>query len=106
MVNVMELVACNYSGIVDDAQVIDTPATVWVFPNPTYDELTIQSDEEIVVETLSVYNLLGQEINVPLVSVQPFEVKVDLRGNTPGVYIVRFNYRNSMVSRKISLAPN
>lgn len=105
MVNVMELVACNFDQIKSDTPVVDTPATVWIFPNPTADQLTIQSDEEIIIETLSVYNLLGQEINVPLVSVETYEVKVDLTGNPPGAYIVRFNYKDSYVSRKFTLMP-
>ena len=105
MVNVMELVACNYDDTISDTPVVDTPANVWIFPNPARDELTVQSDQEITIETISVFNLLGQEVKVPLIHVQPFEVKLDLTGNTPGIYVVRFNYNDSFVTRKFSLVP-
>ena len=105
LTNVMELVACNY-GEVTDTPVVDTPDNVWIYPNPTRSVLTIQSDEEIVVETISVFNLIGQEINVPFVSVREYEVKIDLSGNTPGIYVVRFNYNGSFVNRKFSLVPD
>ncbi|WP_340113215.1 T9SS type A sorting domain-containing protein [Maribellus mangrovi] len=105
MVNVMELVACNYGDDISDTAVVDTPAYVRLFPNPTRSELTIQSDQEIVVETVSVFNLIGQEVNAPLLRVHDYEVKLDLSGNTPGVYVVRFNYNDSFVTRKFSLVP-
>lgn len=105
MVNVMELVACNYDDSINDTPVVDTPAYVRVFPNPTQSELTIESDQEITVETVSVFNLLGQEVNVPLLSVHAYQVKLDMAGNTPGIYVVRFNYNDSFVTRKFSLVP-
>mgnify|MGYP003835580845 CR=1 FL=1 len=104
LANVMELVACNYDNYID-TPVVDTPANVWIYPNPTQAELSLQSDQEISVETISVFNLIGQEINAPLISVGEFEVKLDLSGNTPGVYVVRFNYDGSFVTRKFSLVP-
>ena len=105
MANVMELVACNYNEIINDTPVVDTPQNVWIYPNPARTELTVQSDQEIMVETISVFNLLGQEVKVPLLEVHSHQVKLDLTGNTPGVYVVRFNYNDSFVTRKFSLVP-
>ena len=103
MCNVMELIACNYD---EDS---DTPKfnidNVWIYPNPARTEITIESDQEITVETISVFNLVGQEINVPLLSVHANRVTLDMSGNTPGIYVVRFNYNDSYVSRKFSLVP-
>ena len=104
MCNVMEVLACNYE-LNTDTPIVNVPEKVWIYPNPAQSELTIESDQVITVETISVFNLLGQEINVPLLSVHANQVKLDLSGNTPGIYVVRFNYNDSYVSRKFSLVP-
>lgn len=105
MVNVMELVACNYDGIISDTPVVDTPTNVWLYPNPARNDITVESDQAIAVETISVYNILGQEVEAPLLDVKRQQVKIDLSGNTPGIYVVRFNYNDSFVTRKFSLVP-
>ncbi|MFV0591226.1 MAG: T9SS type A sorting domain-containing protein [Draconibacterium sp.] len=102
MTSVMELIACNIDQVTD-TPIVETPADVWLYPNPASSVINIVSDQEIVVETLSVFNVLGQEVNVPLVGVEEHRVRVDLSGNAPGTYIVRFNYNDSFVSRKISV---
>ena len=105
MCNVLEVLACNYKESPSDSQVVNLPENVWIYPNPAKSELTIESDQVITVETISVFNLIGQEINVALLSVHANQVKLDMSGNTPGIYIVRFNYNDSYVSRKFSLVP-
>ncbi len=104
MCNVMEVLACNIENATDTPNVT-LPEKVWIYPNPAQSELTIESDQVITVETISVFNLIGQEIKVPLLSVHTNRVKLDLSGNTPGIYIVRFNYNDSYVTRKFSLIP-
>jgi len=104
--NVMEVVACNYDELASDSQIVELPVKVWVYPNPTNSELVVESDQSISVETISVFNVIGQEINVPLLSVSENRVRLDLSGNTPGIYIVRFNYNDSFVTRKFSLVSN
>lgn len=103
MCNVMEVLACNYSEQPVDSPDVDLPDNVWIYPNPTNSELTIESDQVITLETISVYNLLGQEINVPIISYHANRVKLDITGNTPGIYVVRFNYNDSFVTRKFSV---
>jgi len=103
MTNVMELIACNFDQVTD-TPIVDAPADVWLYPNPSNSILNIVSDQEIVVETISVFNVLGQEVKAPLLSVEENRVQIDLSGNTPGTYIVRFNYNDSFVTRKFSVA--
>lgn len=105
MCNVIEVLACNYEKFPTDTPDVNLPEKVWIYPNPARSELTIESDQVITVETISVFNLLGQEVNVPLLSVHANRVKLDLSGNTPGIYVVRFNYNDSYVTRKFSLVP-
>lgn len=101
MVNVMELVACNVDELTD-TPAVDLPVNVWVYPNPTQSEVVVESDQELNSESISVYNLIGQKVDVQLVSDEPYRVRLDLSGNTVGVYFVRFAYGNSFVTRKIS----
>lgn len=105
MVNVMELVACNYDELINDTPAIDTPVNVWIFPNPASSELNVESDREISPGSVSVYNMIGQEVDVELVRTQKYKVRIDLAGITPGVYFVRFKYDRSFVTRKFSYVP-
>ncbi|MCE4564859.1 T9SS type A sorting domain-containing protein [Maribellus sp. CM-23] len=100
--SVMELIACNFDQLTD-TPIVKVPAAVWLYPNPVNSVLNVVSDQEIVIETVAVYNVLGQEINVPLISVGEKNVQIDLSGNTPGTYIIRFNYNDSFVTRKFSV---
>ena len=101
MVNVMELVACNVDELTD-TPVVNLPVNVWVYPNPTQSEVVVESDQELNSESISVYNLIGQKVDVPLVSDDPYRIRLNLSGNTMGVYFVRFTYGKSFVTRKIS----
>lgn len=105
MVNVMEIVACNYNDFTSDTQTVEVPVNVLLYPNPTNSSLTLESDQEIAVESISVFNMIGQEVNVPLLGVQEYRVKIDLSGNRPGVYFVRFAYDDTFVTRKFSYVP-
>ncbi|WP_346860999.1 T9SS type A sorting domain-containing protein [uncultured Draconibacterium sp.] len=105
MVNVIELLACNIDEITD-TPVVDLPVNVLVYPNPTQSELTIESDDEILPESVSVYNMIGQKMNVLIVDAEPNRIHLSLAGNKAGVYFVRFGYEDSFVTRKISYVPH
>ncbi|AHW62391.1 Por secretion system C-terminal sorting domain-containing protein [Draconibacterium orientale] len=104
MVNVMELVACNYS-LLTDTPTVEQPKNVLVYPNPTAGELNLESDKEIDPESVVVYNLIGQEIKTSVIKTDNFRIKLNLQGNTAGVYFVRLPYGDSYVTRKISFVP-
>lgn len=101
MVNVMELVACNVDEVTD-TPTVDLPVNVWLYPNPTSAVVVVESDKVIETESISVYNMIGQKVDVQLLSEDPYRVRLDLSGNTVGVYFVRFAYDESFVTRKIS----
>jgi len=105
IVNVMELIACNYDEITDTPNV-ELPASVWLYPNPAKSEITLESDSKIKPETVSIYNVIGQEINVNFLNTETYRIQLDLSGNTQGIYFIRFKYQDSYVTRKFSLVPN
>ena len=104
MVNVMELVACNYR-LTTDTPIVDQPENVLIYPNPTAKALTIESDKEIDPRSIVVYNLIGQQMQTTVSHSDTYHAKISLLGKTPGVYFVRFSYGDSFVTRKISFVP-
>lgn len=104
MVNVFELVACGFDEITD-TPIVDIPENVWLYPNPANSEITLESDEAIEYENVSLYNMLGQEVGVNFTDVQPYRLKVQMLGNRPGIYFIRFNYGDKFVTRKFSFMP-
>jgi hypothetical protein len=100
----MELIACNVKDITD-TPVVEVPVNVLIFPNPCSSELTLESDKEIESESVSVYNMIGQEMDIAVLDVEHYRVRLNLVGQTPGIYFVRFRYEDSFVTRKFSYIP-
>lgn len=104
MVNVMELVACNVR-VITDTPIVELPVNVFVFPNPAQSEVTVESDNKILPESVSVFNMIGQQMNVRIFTLDPYRIVLNLSGNRPGVYFVRFNYQDTFITRKVSFVP-
>ena len=71
------------------AQVVDSKA-VSVFPNPAYDELTVQSDH-VPITSISITNLLGQTVYSSQSAVGSFQTNFDVASLPGGVYFLRVN---------------
>ncbi len=104
MANVVELLACHLDENTDPP-FPEVPVKVWVYPNPTSSVLNLESDKTIDEESISVFNMLGQEVGITLVAKDPYRYQLRIKGQTPGIYFVRFNYAQSTVTRKISFVP-
>ena len=102
--NIFELVACNIDDVVDSTDTI-VPPRISLFPNPANDEFILNSDSNIALENVSVFNLLGQEVNTKMVKNKPYQIRINLAGNRPGIYIVRFATSDGYMSRKVSYVP-
>lgn len=105
MANIFELVACNIDDFSTDTPLVDNPLDIFVFPNPTYSKFTLEAGQDISENQLGVFNLLGQKVEVKITQIESRKVDIDLTGNVPGVYFVRFNNGKDYVSRKISFVP-
>ncbi|SMC88656.1 T9SS-dependent choice-of-anchor J family protein [Moheibacter sediminis] len=71
---------CEYLGVSDM-----TPYNFAYYPNPVKDELNITSDK--VVQSVSVYNLAGQQVSTQKLNVT--NGKVSTSSLAPGVYVFR-----------------
>jgi hypothetical protein len=103
--NVIEILACNVLKSVKDTFLVDDELEIIVYPNPTNSSFTVEAGKQIELNKLQVFNLLGKEIMVGFSDYQERKVKIDLSGNVPGVYFVRFNNGKGFVTRKISYVP-
>ncbi len=105
MVNVFELVACNIDDIESDTPVVDNPLDIFVFPNPAESIITVKAGKNILIENIGVVNLIGQSIPFKITQINERQIKIDLAGNVPGIYFLRFNNGDGLVSKKISFVP-
>lgn len=103
--NIFELVACNLDDFGTDTPMVDNPQDMLVFPNPSNSKVTVEAGQDIADNQIAVFNLLGQKIEVKITRIAERKVDVDLTGNVPGVYFVRFDMGNEIISRKISFIP-
>lgn len=105
MVNVFELVACNVSGMVNDTPLVNNPMEALIYPNPANTTFSFEAGQEIIPQNISVFNLIGQSVNAKKELVSDKKIKIDLSGNIPGVYFVRFKTKDRMISRKVTYMP-
>ncbi len=105
MVNVMELVACNIDDFNTDSQDVNKALEILVYPNPSKSTFIIESGKEIIENSIGVFNLLGQAVNVRVSRIAANKSEIDLSGNIPGVYLVRFKSDSRLITRKVSFVP-
>ncbi len=103
--NVFELVACNIDDTPSDTPIVDNPMEIFVFPNPAHSVVTVAAGQDILVENISVINLIGQKVPVKISKIHERKAEIDLAGNVPGVYFIRFNNGENVVSKKVSFVP-
>jgi lysyl endopeptidase len=105
IVNVFELVACNVNDFSTDKPLVDKPMDSIIYPNPAQGIFTFEAGQEIVPEKIKVFNLIGQEVNARLSKIQEKKVQIDLSGNMPGVYFVRYDSIIGNLSGKVIYSP-
>ncbi|MBK6284312.1 MAG: T9SS type A sorting domain-containing protein [Draconibacterium sp.] len=105
MANIFEIVACNIDDFGTDTQIVENPLDIRVFPNPANSKVTVETGQKIPDNKIAVFNILGQDIKTKITKINDNKVEIDLAGNIPGVYIIRFQNGESIVSHKISYVP-
>jgi hypothetical protein len=78
---------------------------ILVFPNPSNSKFTLEAGQDISENQIAVFNLFGQKIEVKINKIDSRKIDIDLTGNVPGVYFIRFNSEMGVVSSKISFVP-
>jgi hypothetical protein len=105
MANIFELVACNIDDLGTDTPMVDNPQDILVYPNPSRSTFRIEAGRDIPDSQIIVFNLLGQKTEIKVTRIDSRKVDIDLTGNVPGVYFVRFDTGEEIISRKISFVP-
>jgi len=105
LTNVFELVACNVNESSPERPLVDEPMESVIYPNPTQGIFTFEAGQEIIPDDIKVYNIIGKEVNVKRYQHQEKKIQIDLSGNSPGVYFVRFNSKLGKLSGKLIYSP-
>ena len=103
--NVFEILICNIDDLGTDTPKVESPLDVLIFPNPTNSKFTMEAGQDILEEQVKIYNLLGQEVERKITRINSRKVNVDLGGNVPGVYFVKFDGEKGVSTHKISFVP-
>lgn len=72
-------------------------ANIKMYPNPASTEFTIEARE--VIETVSIYNMLGQEVLIKSINAQ--ETSIDISSLNIGVYIVKASINGNISTSRI-----
>jgi hypothetical protein len=105
MANIFEVLACNINDFGTDTPVVENPVDILIFPNPSNSKVTVEAGQEIFENEIAVFNILGQRTEIKIAKINERKVEIDLTGNTAGVYFVRFDSGQQIISRKISFVP-
>jgi lysyl endopeptidase len=105
MTNVFELLVCNVDVFVADTPLVRKPEEALIYPNPAHDAFTLEAGMDFSRESVKVYNLIGQEVKARLSSHTGRKIMIDLGGNIPGVYFVRFETLSGIRSKKVTYIP-
>ncbi len=105
MANVFELVACNVNEPAPDKPLVNEPMEAVVYPNPTQGIFTFEAGQEVIPENVKVYNIIGKEVKARMYQYREKKIQIDLSGNMPGVYFVRFNSELGRLSEKVIFNP-
>jgi hypothetical protein len=84
---------------------VDNPVDILIFPNPSNSKVSFEAGQEIPDNSITVFNVLGQKTKIEITKIDERKVEIDLTGNTPGVYFLRFDAGEQIISRKISFVP-
>lgn len=103
--NVFEILACNISEKSVDTPLVNNTWEMLIYPNPSNSVFTLAAGTIIKPENISVYNLIGQQVRVNFNTVSEKRMQLDLSGNVPGTYIVRFYNGKEYIKKKVSYIP-
>lgn len=105
LTNVFELVACNIDNFSTDTPLVSNPKDLLIYPNPAQSTFVVETGQTIPNSSISVFNLIGQKLEVKMDKVNSRKVIIDMSGNIPGIYLVRFQQADGFVTKRVSYVP-
>jgi hypothetical protein len=105
MANVFELLACNVSGLVPEPHLVEDSMDLLIYPNPAPSIFNFEAGQDFIPDDISIFNLIGQQVQAKMLVVNSRKIKIDLSGNMSGVYFVRLKTAKGMISGKVSYFP-
>jgi hypothetical protein len=105
MTNIVELVVCNINDLNTDTPMVADTFMMEIYPNPVQTTFTVETGQEITEQQLTILNLAGQQVRFGVNRISENKLKVDLRGNVPGIYFIRYNADKKFITEKVSFVP-
>jgi hypothetical protein len=105
MANVFELLACNVSGLVPEPHLVEDSMDLLIYPNTAPSIFNFEAGQDFIPDDISIFNLIGQQVQANMLVVNSRKIKIDLSGNMSGVYFVRLKTAKGMISGKVSYFP-
>lgn len=92
-------IVCDGIGIDD---IIAGKNAITLYPNPTTDIVTIESQNNLSMEQVTVYNVLGQTVyqNAPM---SQFKHSINVSKMASGVYTIHVRTNNGVIIRKFEI---
>jgi len=71
-----------------------------IFPNPASNIVIIKMDDEIEIENVEIYNLLGKKVYTHKTSNQQ-NTEINISNLSKGMYVVKVKVNNFIISKKL-----
>lgn len=94
-----QVIFSNVTIMESDAVEAHLPVVTRIYPNPTYDDVTITSQADIV--RVEIYNISGQKMKD--VSVNGNNVSISMSNFTSGLYIMNIYTQEGMIIKKVDV---
>lgn len=72
-----------------------------VFPNPSYDEVTVFYPSNLVLQDLEIYNMNGVKIPTTILSQSAGSIRLDVSNLSTGLYLINLRHSIGILSQKI-----
>jgi hypothetical protein len=105
VVNVFELLACNVDAETNDTPLVRHQLEALIYPNPAHTAFTFEAGQKMDPDKIKVFNIIGQQVEAKFNNLFDKKIQIDLSGNIPGIYFVRFESEKGTVSKKVTWAP-
>jgi aminopeptidase N len=90
-----DIISKNNSVTLGD-QLTESPKSLMIFPNPTSNTLTIQKPENLEVNEIRIFNIIGQ-----LLYQQNWTPKIDLTSFSTGLLFIQFQTNEGVINKSV-----
>lgn len=84
-----------------DVQIVSSEKNIFLFPNPTNGQFTIELDKEQPIEKLEILSILGENIYPQIANSKLMNLTIDISDSPNGIYFVKIYLKENIYLEKI-----